>query len=483
MRRSGFTLIEMIIVLGVLGVTAGLSVPIYRDYQIESDLNLATEQVAQGIERARLLSQGGAEDDAWGFYVPAGVLYKGDSYENRDPAFDEVYPMPSTIKVRPGLNEVAYSKVDGRPSETGEVTLTTINDAERTINIEVYQQSIAVTTPDTITICIDGMPVAVQEHEVPTDPVFPVDGSCEAVIGSASSEAASEGTASSEDVASSVASEGTTNSPAASEAASSVPASAGAASSVLVVGGGSSVPGDEEITCDRGEKLICHVPPGNPGNRHTLCVGTSAWPVHRAHGDTEGACAEEIDEPVSAPLCTDRFSIAEDGLITVRGDLAVTVTVLGSEITFGAGGPEINVDLSYKVNGNKWKSLFQGKDVDGGESEVTPEIPAGASFAVNMHGKYKQRNWLRFQESYTTNDETGHFSVFRNGAPLPNYPAFGGQQELASFLDGYLTEDGKVSIGQYDVLLLGELGASLTGESADFQDIVVLLQFGQPTCE
>lgn len=35
---------------------------------------------------------------------------------------------------------------------------------------------------------------------------------------------------------------------------------------------------------------ICHIPPGNPSKRRTLTIGSSAWPAHQAHGDTEGAC-------------------------------------------------------------------------------------------------------------------------------------------------------------------------------------------------
>lgn len=35
---------------------------------------------------------------------------------------------------------------------------------------------------------------------------------------------------------------------------------------------------------------ICHIPPGKPDKARTLTIGTSAWPAHQAHGDTEGAC-------------------------------------------------------------------------------------------------------------------------------------------------------------------------------------------------
>ncbi len=39
-----------------------------------------------------------------------------------------------------------------------------------------------------------------------------------------------------------------------------------------------------------GKAVICHIPPGNSGNRHTLEVGQSAVSAHLAHGDTLGPC-------------------------------------------------------------------------------------------------------------------------------------------------------------------------------------------------
>jgi hypothetical protein len=44
-------------------------------------------------------------------------------------------------------------------------------------------------------------------------------------------------------------------------------------------------------TCPSSKVLICHFPPGNPANAHSICVGPPAWPPHhRLHGDTLGAC-------------------------------------------------------------------------------------------------------------------------------------------------------------------------------------------------
>ena len=49
------------------------------------------------------------------------------------------------------------------------------------------------------------------------------------------------------------------------------------------------VTGDEEP--GEGEKVqLCHIPPGNPDNAHTIVVGSDAVSAHLGHGDYLGAC-------------------------------------------------------------------------------------------------------------------------------------------------------------------------------------------------
>jgi len=36
--------------------------------------------------------------------------------------------------------------------------------------------------------------------------------------------------------------------------------------------------------------LVCHIPPGNPANMHTISIDQSGVPAHLAHGDYIGTC-------------------------------------------------------------------------------------------------------------------------------------------------------------------------------------------------
>ena len=40
----------------------------------------------------------------------------------------------------------------------------------------------------------------------------------------------------------------------------------------------------------QGKVDICHIPPGNPANAHTINVSVNAVPAHLDHGDTVGPC-------------------------------------------------------------------------------------------------------------------------------------------------------------------------------------------------
>ena len=164
--RRGFALIEILLVIAMLGVITGMGIPLYRDYQIRSDLNLASEQISQGMGRAKILSQSGKEDTEWGFYVPGGVLFHGKTYATRDPEDDMVYPMPSTVSFS-GITEVSFSKLDGTPSSTGSVVVKSLKNEQQAITVSLTQMALPTNEDDKLTICHKPNTPACQTKEIP----------------------------------------------------------------------------------------------------------------------------------------------------------------------------------------------------------------------------------------------------------------------------------------------------------------------------
>ncbi len=52
---------------------------------------------------------------------------------------------------------------------------------------------------------------------------------------------------------------------------------------------------DDDDNHDSQKIKICHIPPGNPNNAHTITISKSAWDAHKAHGDYKGKCNNDND--------------------------------------------------------------------------------------------------------------------------------------------------------------------------------------------
>ena len=153
MRRTAFTLVELLLSLGILLVVSALAIPSYRYYQIVADLDRASDQVTQGLYRARHLAMSNAADGPWGLHVPEGVLFSGDRFTTRNIHFDEKYSLPPSVTAS-GIIEVSFSPLKGIPSATGSIILTAVNGLQRVITI-LGEGGVIVKDPEgeRLTIC------------------------------------------------------------------------------------------------------------------------------------------------------------------------------------------------------------------------------------------------------------------------------------------------------------------------------------------
>ncbi|WP_147446479.1 hypothetical protein [Corallococcus sp. CA047B] len=62
-----------------------------------------------------------------------------------------------------------------------------------------------------------------------------------------------------------------------------------------------------------GKITLCHIPPGNPANAHTVTVGLPAMSAHLRHGDTLGACGNDGGTPSDGGTCESDGGSADAG--------------------------------------------------------------------------------------------------------------------------------------------------------------------------
>ncbi|MEK7153508.1 MAG: type II secretion system protein [Patescibacteria group bacterium] len=127
--QRGFTLVEALLSVAIIGLLVGMSLPIYQSFQTRNDLDITTQSVADMLRRAQTYARGVSGDSQWGVAIQSGAatLFKGASFAARDAAYDEATIIPSTTNVS-GVSEVLFSKLAGAPSTTGSITLTSSND-------------------------------------------------------------------------------------------------------------------------------------------------------------------------------------------------------------------------------------------------------------------------------------------------------------------------------------------------------------------
>ncbi|MDQ3076041.1 MAG: type II secretion system GspH family protein [bacterium] len=137
--NSGFTLIEMLLSVSIIGVMALMSVPVYQSFQTRNDLDITATSVAESIRRGQVLAQGMDGDTLWGVRIETGniVIFKGSSFTLRDSEFDEVFAVPASITPS-GISEITFAKLSGLPSVNGTITLT--SSANETRNISINQK-------------------------------------------------------------------------------------------------------------------------------------------------------------------------------------------------------------------------------------------------------------------------------------------------------------------------------------------------------
>jgi len=146
-NNFGVTLTESIITIGILVILITISIPVFRLFQRNSDLNNSTEEVINTLRLAqnKTLASEGASQYGVDFDDTSSphryTLFKGSDYASRDVSLDEIYRIPETVEIYEidlgGGNEVIFDRITGMTSQSGHVFLRLKTDMTKTKTIYV----------------------------------------------------------------------------------------------------------------------------------------------------------------------------------------------------------------------------------------------------------------------------------------------------------------------------------------------------------
>jgi prepilin-type N-terminal cleavage/methylation domain-containing protein len=138
-RPQGFTLVEIMLVIAMIAVVVGISVPVYSRVLQQSDLTLAKQAIIDAGRQAATYAQVGHEGRDWGIRVRTGevILFAGTSYGARDPRFDDTFSLSPTIVLSREV-DIIFSQVTGFSGESGELTITASTGESTTITFGLY---------------------------------------------------------------------------------------------------------------------------------------------------------------------------------------------------------------------------------------------------------------------------------------------------------------------------------------------------------
>ncbi len=135
-KRSGFTALELIVVLGVFVIAVSTILPFIGTFQQAQTLQASTDELLQTLRRAQNASMTGQYGSAWGVHREEASFTKfsGPSYELRNPRLDEVHTIAEQYSLL-GPREILFEPLTGTVSK--EVTLSMHNTQDDVFAIRI----------------------------------------------------------------------------------------------------------------------------------------------------------------------------------------------------------------------------------------------------------------------------------------------------------------------------------------------------------
>jgi len=121
---SGFTLVEIFIVIGLMAILVSLSAPLYTSLQTAQPLRSSRDELVFNLRLAQEQSRSGQSASNFGIFLTADgyTMYRGASYATRLAPEDRLFYFLDGIQSS-GITEVNFATTTGLPAAEGSIVL------------------------------------------------------------------------------------------------------------------------------------------------------------------------------------------------------------------------------------------------------------------------------------------------------------------------------------------------------------------------
>ncbi len=135
-QKNGFTLLELLLSVALMGLLAGIAAPMYLSLQAENEVAIAAATIGDVLHRGQIRAQAVDSDSDWGVEMVSSTItiFKGNNFSTHDQNFDENYNLGATINLS-GLNEVIFNKFSGWTTASGTIVISHQDGRQKNVSI------------------------------------------------------------------------------------------------------------------------------------------------------------------------------------------------------------------------------------------------------------------------------------------------------------------------------------------------------------
>lgn len=139
--RKGFTVIEFILVIAIMGILVAVAAPFLSDSLTRSDLDIASVEAVDALREARSSAMNGKGGGRFGVHFETAqfVFFTGATYSAVDPenvvhTYGGSVTM-SNITITGGGSDVHFATHKGEPTENGTIEFVSSGGEAKTVSV------------------------------------------------------------------------------------------------------------------------------------------------------------------------------------------------------------------------------------------------------------------------------------------------------------------------------------------------------------